>query len=118
MQVPLLAPAVADFAYEDCWAVAEAGDIGAELMSGIDHRKRLAARRQVLAREAAGELRPRGFLRVEIEQGRRVLVEDHEKGILERRRPDLRVEDRGQARKGVVELERLERSQCGHKKAR
>src|SRR2546422_5343076 len=114
MQVPLLAPAVADLAYQDCAAVAEARDVGAELMAGIDHRKRLAARRQVMAREAAGELRPPGLFQLEIEQGRRVRVEGHQERTLERRRRDLRVEDLGQARKGVVELERLERSQLRH----
>ena len=114
MQVPLLTPAVADLAQQDRAAVAEAGDIGAELMAGIDHCERLAARQQVLAPEAAGELRPLGLFRVQIDQGRGVRVETHQEWILERRRRHLRGEDLGQARKGVVEVEGLERAPCGH----
>src|SRR5439155_7432434 len=92
MQVPLLTPAVADLAQQDRAAVAEAGDIGAELMAGIDHRERLAARQQVLSSEAAGELPSLGLLRVQIDQGRGVRGETHQEWIPERRRRHLRGE--------------------------
>src|SRR2546428_8489483 len=69
MQVPLVAMAVADLAQQDRTAVAEAGDVGAELMAGIDHRQRLAAPRQGLAPQAARELPAPGPLPVAIEQG-------------------------------------------------
>src|SRR5256712_10532039 len=42
MQVPLLATAVADLAQQDRTPVAEAGDVGAELMAGVDHPQRVA----------------------------------------------------------------------------
>src|SRR2546428_1846081 len=58
MQVPLLAPTVADLAQQDRTPVAEAGDVGTELMAGISHRPRPRAPRQGPAPQTARQTPP------------------------------------------------------------
>src|SRR5688572_16205144 len=68
MQVPLLASCIGGFTQKDGATVAKLRHIDAELMTRIQHGKRLHRRRQHTATEERGELRPLCFSKIEIDE--------------------------------------------------
>ena len=68
MQIPPLAPCVCGFAQKDGAAVSQLRHIDAELMAGIEHGKRLHARREHAAPEEGGKFRPFGLVGREIDE--------------------------------------------------
>ena len=75
LHIPELSGAVAYLAQQDRAPVAQLRHEVAELVSGVEHGQRIAARQQAVADEVLGEIGARCFCAVEIDQARGVGIE-------------------------------------------
>ena len=98
------------FTQQDRSTVAELRHVAAELVSGVEHRQRIAPGNRLPAGDEVHEVRPLRFGGIEVDEVAGGLVEVDEPGILERLRLDALVERVREPRVGVVEGQLLDRS--------
>ena len=108
LNLPRFARLVLYLAQQDGAAVAQLRHVLAELVAGIEHRQRIAARQQTVADEMLGKIGARRFAVIEIDQLRRIGVEAHQIGLGQRRGRKTAVESLRQPRKAVLEIQLIE----------
>ena len=113
LQRPAFAFGVDDFAQQNRAPVAQLRHEAAELMTGVEHRQRLRARRHEIAGEQIQKTFAAGFGGVEVEQRRGIVADADQIGRGKRRWVKSAIKRRRQARVAVVKRQGGDVAQLG-----